>query len=126
MFESFLKVGSSESPVKSLNHFVVCYLMFNFRSVTNLMPFHVQKYEEKNSLKKRTCKNEILIHKMVSWTNKWLIQNCQFMFFKTNLKMVGPLNFEADSLVHIPYHPCDWYIYLHENHKNQPFTYMNG
>ena len=20
-----------------------------------------------------------------------------------------------------PYHPWDWYIYLHENHKNQPF-----
>ena len=36
------------------------------------------------------------------------------------LEPTGPKPIWKRKSHHIPYHPWDWYIYLHENHKNQP------
>ena len=31
----------------------------------------------------------------------------------------------SDLFVRYPYHPCDWWLYLHENHKQSPQMYLN-
>ena len=41
--------------------------------------------------------------------------------FLSNIWRIIPVSKPFISLLYIPYRSWDWYIYLHENHKNQPF-----
>ena len=49
----------------------------------------------------------------------------QFLMDSILTKKRSHLYFETAEKYCNPYHPWDWYDYLHENHKNQPFRPEN-